>query len=603
MKIKTRLDLITIDGSEVVVDDALKTLAKLPVEDLVKFLKGPKFYSRRNHGRILKNVMRDEVWKFKLVSRVADKGLSNDFFSRLNYFEDSPVTVLENLFVRMVKTQPELMDYYLEDMWLFALQVVENKDKELNKLYRKARKTETSKIVLKQLFSEIEVIFGDEEGYIDGVPASDFVAKSLNSATVKEINEIATKNDVVLPTNITKQDILDAVIEALPTIAKPKEIPALKQSVQDMTIAELKEFVAKHNLDVATELKKQDVAEILVKNYETKDAANILLNLTYVLPERIDEDIDFTDESPKVIRLRKKVEELEKELQDHQAQTETKVDESELIKEQEKVEALSRELEKTKAEAAEKPKEVRVEVPGPTVIRTVVSKKELQKQKEYYEAIIAEQEKERAMLISRSEYDQVLAKYGQAKAKLDEKELEELEDKPVEEPVAPTPAPRPSYPYEDPYYSPLHAKIDRLTDKVHELQLEILRRELDNKRGGYGNDQQESEVNIYFDSNLAKRMNDKKVAAEVKSAEAASGKKPKKKKKSTGVKVFWTIFIILIVLIVLFMGAWLLEHFHVTPLQGPPWLADPFNATILWMHNVIQSIFDFFSGKVRVLGR
>lgn len=599
MKIKTRLDFIVIDGTELVVNEALKTLAKLPVSDLVEFLKGPKLYSRRDHANILKNVMRDEVWKFKLVSRVAEKGLSNDFFSRLDYFEDSPVTVLEGLFERMVKIQPELMDYYLEDLWLFAIQVV-SKDKELAKLYKKAQKSSTSPVVLKELFPTLEGLFGDEEGDIDGVLARTFVEKSLHSATIKEIREIAEKNDVLLPTNITKQDIVDGIIAVLPKVAKAKDVPHLMEDVKDMTVAQLKEFVNKHKLDVPTELKKQDVGELLVKNYVNKNAANVVSDLQYELPERVEEATDFSDENPKVIRLRERVKELEKELEERPVENETKIDESELLKEQEKVEALSKELKQTKAELSEKPKEVVVEVPGPTVIRTVISKKELQKQKEHYEAIIAEQEKERSMLISRTEYDEVLAEYGRVKALLDEKDIEKLEEKPVE----PKPAPQQVPQYEEPYYGSLHAKVDRLTDKVHELQLEILRKELANQKATPApqEEQPETEVNIYFDSNLAKRMSDNKNAIDV--GKAVKGKK--RKKKSAGRTIFWIIFILLLLAIVVFMGAWTLEHFNITPLAGPPWLADRFNAAVLWLHNAVQSVFDIFKGlfgKVRVLGR
>ncbi|HOH95399.1 MAG TPA: hypothetical protein PK612_04495, partial [Bacilli bacterium] len=227
-------------------------------------------------------------------------------------------------------------------------------------------------------------------------------------------------------------------------------------------------------------------------------------------------------------------------------------------------------------------------------------KKELQKQKEHYEAIIAEQEKERSMRISRTEYDEVLAEYGRVKALLDEKDIEKLEEKPVE----PKPAPQQVPQYEEPYYGSLHAKVDRLTDKVHELQLEILRKELANQKATPApqEEQPETEVNIYFDSNLAKRMSDNKNAIDV--GKAVKGKK--RKKKSVGRTIFWIIFILLLLAIVVFMGAWTLEHFNITPLAGPPWLADRFNAAVLWLHNAVQSVFDLFKGlfgKVRVLGR
>ncbi|MGB4127007.1 MAG: hypothetical protein WBK92_02435, partial [Bacilli bacterium] len=437
-------------------------------------------------------------------------------------------------------------------------------------------------------------------GDIDGVLARTFVEKSLHSATIKEIREIAEKNDVLLPTNITKQDIVDGIIAVLPKVAKAKDVPHLMEDVKDMTVAQLKEFVNKHKLDVPTELKKQDVGALLVKNYVNKNAANVVSDLQYELPERVEEATDFSDENPKVIRLRERVKELEKELEERPVENETKVDESELLKEQEKVEALSKELKQTKAELSEKPKEVVVKVPGPTVIRTVISKKELQKQKEHYEAIIAEQEKERSMLISRTEYDEVLAEYGRVKALLDEKDIEKLEEKPVE----PKPAPQQVPQYEEPYYGSLHAKVDRLTDKVHELQLEILRKELANQKATPApqEEQPETEVNIYFDSNLAKRMSDNKNAIDV--GKAVKGKK--RKKKSVGRTIFWIIFILLLLAIVVFMGAWTLEHFNITPLAGPPWLADRFNAAVLWLHNAVQSVFDLFKGlfgKVRVLGR
>lgn len=588
MTIKTRLDIIKIDNGEVILNDALKHLAKLPVTDLVAFLKGPKLYARRDHATILKNVMKDEVWKFKLVSKVAEKGLANDFYSRLDYFEDSPVTVLENLFIKMVKIQPEMIDDYLEDMWLYALQVVKGKEKDLNELYRKALKSKTTKVVLKDLFPAINEVLGDYDADIDGVHVKTFKSKAMHAATIKELREIAERHHIDLPTNLTKQDIVDSIIAVLPKITKAKDLPHVTEDVKDMTIAQLKDFVAQNKLDVPTELRKVDLGELLIKNYVNHDGAKIENEPPFVLPERVDVREDFSNENPKFVRLNERVKELEKALDERAKEPaivqKDGVDEELYLKEQEKSEALAEELKQARAELATKPKEVIVEVPGPTVVRTVVSKQALLKQKEKYEAIIAEQEKERALLISRvDEHDEVLAEYARVKAELAQKEMEQEEAPlPVKKEVEPV--------VEEPRsYGGLHEKVDRLVDKVHELQLEILRRDGGGpRRSNAHDDDRETEVNIYFDSNLAKRLAAQKDGT---ATEETKDKKKKRKKLPVWLRI---IIWLLVITIVVFVVGWALFALNWAPFAGPPWLADPFNAFLKFLHDTVASFFALF---------
>ncbi len=627
MKITTRQDILRFEDVELYVNDVVKTLAKLPVEDLVSFLKGPQLFSRRDYATILKNVMRDEVWKFKLVSRVAEKGLAHDFYSRLDYFEDSPVTVLENLFLKMVKIQPEMIDHLLEDLWLFALQAVEGKNKALIDFYKKGEKTTTSKVVLKDLFPTIGALFADELGDIDGVLVSDFTKKGLHSATLKELREMGDRFGVPLPTSITKQDIFDAIVAVLPSVAKAKDIPAITEDLRDMTVAQLKAFVEKYKLDVPTELKKVDVGEILINNFDGTSGKNVNDNVTFNLPERIDDIKDLGEQDPKVARLTERIKELESALAKKPA-VETKEKEvvKEVIKEvvntsavdaeKAKVEALETELEKAKAKLDEKPKEVVKEVvkeiQGPTIVRTVISKKELLKQKEKYEAIIAEQEKERALLISQTdEHDEVLAKYAEVKEQLARKEAELDEEisknealamKPedVETPVAPAA-------HHEAYGYSVHAKLDRLVDKVHELQLEIVRSEnrrleqaLRDRR--YEEEvaveqaavaeeekaENDTEVNLYFDSNLAKRM----VTQTEEGGRHKKVRHKRRKKRYLLRAIIW----LLILTIVVFMGGWALVRFAGAPFAGPPWIADRFNGVIFFLHGIVELIFQTVIG-------
>ena len=160
-----------------------------------------------------------------------------------------------------------------------------------------------------------------------------------------------------------------------------------------MTIAELKAFVEKHNLDVATELKKVDIGEILVSEFSKLGHAEVIDDLEFALPERVGESA-VVEADPKVDELTKKIKELEKELAARPVEPEvvTQVVTKEVIKEvvdQKAVEeasaqvvALEEELKALREELEVKPKEVVKEVQGPTVVRTVVSKKELLKQKE-----------------------------------------------------------------------------------------------------------------------------------------------------------------------------------------------------------------------------
>ncbi len=605
MKITTRFDVVRLEDGDLSINDIVKSLAKLPISELVKFLKAPHFYSRRDYATILKNVMKEEVSKFKLVSSVAEKGLAHDFYSRLDFFEDSPVTVLENLFLKMVKNQPELVDMLLEDLWLFALQVVEGKNKELVALIKRGQSSTTSPIVLRDLFPTIGSLFEDEVGDIDGVLISGFTKKSIHSATLKELRQIGERFAIPLPTTITKQDIFDGIIALLPRVAKAKDIPAITEDLQDMTIAELKAFVEKHNLEVATELKKVDIGEILVAEFDKLGHPEVYDDLEFVLPERVD-DKGVVEDDSKVDHLTEKIKKLEKELASRPV--EQAVVTKEVIKEvvdhtaveesAARIVELEEELRALREELRIKPREVVKEVQGPTVVRTVVSKKELLRQKEKYEAIIAEQEKERALFLTQSdEQAEVLAKYNEIKEQLAKKEVE-LEEEVNKRQTAPIRREEEVVSrYEEPgaLYN-INAKVDRLVDKIHELQLELVRREA--RRYDYDEEpksrQQDSsvndtEVNLYFDSNLAKQMLARQKGA---SGKRVLEKKPRKKMRK-GVKIFlWTLFILILLTVGVFMLGWAAVQYWGAPFAGPPWLADTFNAAISWLHSIVKLVFD-----------
>lgn len=594
MKIKTRLDIIQFsDGVEFVINDALKLLAKLPVSDLVDFLTGPQLFARRDHATVLKNVMRDEVWKFKLVSRVADKGLSHDFYGRLDYFDDSPLTVLENLFVKMVKIQPEMLDEYLEDMWLFAIQVVNGKEKVLSTLLGKARTSAVSNIVLIDLFPAINVLFADGEGEIDGVAKATFSEKAMHAATLKEIREIAEANNVFVPTNITKQDIVDSLLKVIPTRFKAKDVKAVSQDVQEMTVIELKAFVEEHKLDVPTELRKVDVADLLAKGYVAANASRVL-SVSYVLPERVDVKIDIGDENPKVARLSKRVEELQKELESAKLEAQKEpvkivekevvevVDEKAIRHEQERRAELEQELKATQEKLDAKPKEVIVEVPGPTIVRTVVSKKELVRQKEKYEQIIADQEKERALLVSRVDE---MAQYSKPAVE----EIEKVVKPEVREVVR-----EESGPVARGANDELHAKVDRLMDKIHEMQLDMLKRELDIvSRQKSGEADRETEVNLFFDSNLARKMVASKDGGEQVVRSEDRIRKSKRSKKKSKHPVLKTLLWLIIITLVVFFGGWLINYYIPGLFALPAWISWV-NDVIRFLYSVTESVFVWF---------
>ncbi|MFA5660336.1 MAG: hypothetical protein WC968_02940 [Bacilli bacterium] len=591
MKIKNRLDIIKFDNIEVLLNEMLKSLAKLPVSDLVAYLTIDQKFANRDHATILKNVMRDEVWKFKLVSKVAEKGLSNDFFARLDYFEDSPVTVLENLFEKMVKIQPEMIDDYLEDMWLFALQVISGKDGVLHELYYKSLKAKTSKIVLKELFPLINSVFDDEVGDLDGVHVKTFVEKAANSATIKELREIALKKNVNLPTSLTRQDMIDNIVALLPSVTKAKDLPHIVEDVKEMTIAELKAFIEKYKLDVPTELHKRDLSELLVKNYTPNNIA-VVSEPIFVLPERVDTRDDFSDENPKIKRLTEKVKSLEEALKER-PDRKTVVDQERYQEAESKRLALDQEVTTLKAELAVKPKEVMVEVPGPTIVRTVVSKQALLKQKEKYEAIIADQEKERALLISRiDEHDQLMSEYAKIKTLLAEKEAEEdvKEETPAVTPVVTAPSTFTNEPLEmGATYGALYAKIDRLVDKVHELQLEMVRKEQQVAPAIKTEEpERDTEVNIYFDSNLARKL------AAQNEHNKADAKKKKRRGKRRKLPLFIRIILWLILIaIVIFFGGWLLQYYAVFPLGGTNFFISALNAAVAFLYNITEGLFIF----------
>lgn len=295
-----------------IIKDLAKVLTNLSVSELSKLAKGKKKLSKSYHVAVLDHVLKDEIWNIRLQGAITSKGLGNDFFARLEHFSDFTESMLINLLVRIEKVKPELKTWYLENIWVMFVQVgeqLEITESMFNDLLKQAETTEPANESLVAILKATRTLFADSDGYVDGVLKGVYDTRSFQGATVSELTDFAKKNKVVVPTKILKSDLVTGVLDNTP---KEKLTDEYVAEIKKMTVSNLKKLIAEEKLPVTTDLKKQDIATLIARDY--KPMANEVAKIMEFKLFEKEIAKELLDSNPQFLALKKENEELQSDV-------------------------------------------------------------------------------------------------------------------------------------------------------------------------------------------------------------------------------------------------------------------------------------------------
>ncbi|MDL2292888.1 bacterial Ig-like domain-containing protein [Acholeplasma sp. OttesenSCG-928-E16] len=282
---------LVVEGKEYKVQTLLETLIYLPSKEVVSFF--------NDIGLTIPRQVRIDALIEALelpVARTIEerKTLADELSYRLSIFHEYGETQLENLLVFF--SDKAVDKDYLEQFWLHVLHymitkgVGEDKFTELFRISRNYVRLQNPDLPnAAQFNTEINSLFFDREGRIDGLTPNKFRPVLYKGATLVELRNLGTKYGVEVPRRIKKNELAKIIIEELKE--RDEYTPELGEQINKMPVVMMQRYAKDNDIKASTELKKEEVIEYILENAtETKE--------TYFEPssssayESIVEDLD-----------------------------------------------------------------------------------------------------------------------------------------------------------------------------------------------------------------------------------------------------------------------------------------------------------------------
>lgn len=350
----TRDSQITVGNKELQIDDVLKTLIFLPTNQIKKyFIDLGLTIPRELRMFVLREVLRERV----IETRKSRLTLADELNYRLSWFTEFSETQLENLI--HFYDDRRLEKDYLEELWTDILSYMVDKQvpsKDIKKLVDLSiAHVKTVGLELPNMKTynrDLKDLFYDSYGRIDGLAPSKFRPVLFKSSTLSEIRDLGSKYDVDVPRRLKKNELADIIIKEIKERGEYTE--ELDASIRNMSVIVMQRYAIDHDIKASTELKKEEIIEYILANAkETKE--------TYFVPS-----------SPAAYE--KEIEEVEAVVEEETpivepVVVETKEEVKETITEEIKEEVVEKVVEEVKEEAViEEPIK---EVPTPVIEKPV----------------------------------------------------------------------------------------------------------------------------------------------------------------------------------------------------------------------------------------
>ena len=268
----TRDSQITVGNKELQIDDVLKTLIFLPTNQIKKYFTDLGLtIPRELRMFVLREVLRERV----IETRKSRLTLADELNYRLSWFTEFSEAQLENLI--HFYDERRLEKDYLEELWTDILSYMVDKQvpsKDIKKLvdlsiaHVKAVGLELPN--MKTYNRDLKDLFYDSYGRIDGLAPSKFRPVLFKSSTLSEIRDLGSKYDVDVPRRLKKNELADIIIKEIKERGEFTE--ELETSIRNMSVIVMQRYAIDHDIKASTELKKEEIIEYILANAkETKE--------------------------------------------------------------------------------------------------------------------------------------------------------------------------------------------------------------------------------------------------------------------------------------------------------------------------------------------
>lgn len=272
---------VLVGKKQLKVEEILKSMIYLPAPKVLEFFSSIGLTVPREL-RIF--VLRENLREKVAETRKSRLTLADELNYRLSWFTEFTETQLENLLIFF--NDQVVFKKYLEDLWTDLLGYMVEKQVpnfDLEKLYNQALDhVKANKLVLPQIAEYnygIKDLFYDSFGRIDGVSPNKIRNVLYKSSTLTEIRDLGHKFDVDIPRRLKKNELAEIIVKELKDNGSYTE--DLEKQVKSMSVIVMQRFAIDHNIKASTELKKEEVIEYILKNAkETKE--------TYFVPNSRD---------------------------------------------------------------------------------------------------------------------------------------------------------------------------------------------------------------------------------------------------------------------------------------------------------------------------
>lgn len=264
---------ISIGKKEISVSEFLKTLIYLPGENVRDFFIDLGLTIPREIRMFaLRETLRVRVIETKKTRLT----LADELNYRLSWFSEYCETQLEHLMVFF--DDRDLDKDFLGEFWVEVLNYMITKGvigetfhhlHEMSVLHVKQNGLVLP--VMKTYNKTIKDIFFDNLGRIDGLTLKKIRPVLYKSSTLGEIRDLGEKYGVDVPRRLKKDQLADIIVKELKDRNQYSE--SVEKDIRKMSVILLQRYAIDHDIKASTELKKEEIIEYILKNAkETKEA-------------------------------------------------------------------------------------------------------------------------------------------------------------------------------------------------------------------------------------------------------------------------------------------------------------------------------------------
>jgi hypothetical protein len=229
--------------------------------------------------------------------------------TRLTWIDSFSETQFENEIYKF--NNKDLEREFLSEFWKrllnFLLKEAVPKEDIANFIEKASEKYENNQGTppLRLFNKAIEPFIYDEVDTFDGLTRSIFASRVVLSATISEIKQIGSKYNMKVPTRLTKNQVLEIVVNELKK--RNEYIPDIHSELNEFNLKELEDFARLNNIIAFAYINKDQMIEYMYKEY---DSRNVVAKRYLQDPEALAELDQETEEI--IVEFDARIEEADK---------------------------------------------------------------------------------------------------------------------------------------------------------------------------------------------------------------------------------------------------------------------------------------------------